>query len=149
MDRFWSKVDKFGPIVQSRLGRCWVWTGAKTDKGYGRLHMVGGVEYAHRISWNHHFGYTKKWVLHRCDNSSCVRPTHLFLGTCADNNADMVRKGRQCRGEDRPQSKLTRRSVAQIRRLRGKISQRVLALRYGVDQSTISLAQRGLNWKND
>jgi len=34
------------------------------------------------------------WVLHRCDNPPCCRPDHLFLGTPADNTADMIAKGR-------------------------------------------------------
>lgn len=41
------------------------------------------------------------WVLHRCDNPKCVRPTHLFLGTIADNNQDKARKGRS-RGTFKP-----------------------------------------------
>ena len=35
-----------------------------------------------------------KWVLHTCDNPACININHLFLGTAADNTADMIAKGR-------------------------------------------------------
>lgn len=37
-------------------------------------------------------------VLHRCDNQPCCNPSHLFIGTQADNVADMVAKGRHRNG---------------------------------------------------
>ena len=90
-ERFFDKVHK--------TSSCWIWTGSKNRKGYGQMSFgrrgTKPVQ-AHRASWCIHFVYLPKglWVLHRCDNPSCVNPRHLFLGTAQDNTDDMFRKGR-------------------------------------------------------
>lgn len=93
--RFWSKVKK------SEDG-CWDWTGS-LNHGYGQLSRGRGVSpySAHRLSYELTYGAIPEGlhVLHRCDNRRCVRPSHLFLGSQADNNADMRAKGRDSRGE--------------------------------------------------
>jgi hypothetical protein len=38
------------------------------------------------------------WALHHCDNPPCARPSHLFEGTQAENDADRHAKGRDARG---------------------------------------------------
>ena len=84
---------------------CWEWSGAVNNHGYGRirLHDKGRdvSQLAHRASFEHFNGKIPEGghICHSCDNPRCVNPKHLFLGTAADNVADMIRKGRNCRGE--------------------------------------------------
>ena len=89
---FWDKVDK------SDNG-CWLWIAAKNEHGYGCFRYRNVLYKAHRVAWEQVNGTIQndKFVLHRCDNPSCVNPLHLFLGTQLDNMRDMLNKGRNPR----------------------------------------------------
>jgi hypothetical protein len=75
-------------------------------------------------------------VMHLCDNRPCYRLDHLRLGTRAENNADMLSKGRarggSQRGETSPNHKLTDAQVREIRALRGTRARADVAAEYGI-----------------
>jgi HNH endonuclease len=95
-ERFWKRVNRNGPIPphMPHLGNCWVWTGARGGKAqaYGRFYLNSTKAFAHRLAVNAPKGLK---ACHRCDNGLCVRPSHIFVGTQADNLADMVSKKRR------------------------------------------------------
>ncbi len=83
------------------LTGCFIWARRRDRDGYGRLTFKSEEVAAHRVAWILAHGHIPRGlhVLHRCDNPPCVNPDHLFLGTHADNMADMMAKGRyvQCK----------------------------------------------------
>ncbi len=82
--------------------KCWNWLGCKSPQGYGKTSVAGRAARAHRVSYELHKGPIPEgmMVLHSCDNPSCVNPSHLSVGTAADNAADTVARGRQTRNEE-------------------------------------------------
>lgn len=76
-------------------GTCVIWTGT-TDGYYGLLGVDGQMAKAHRVAWELAFGPIPpgSQVLHRCDVTTCVRPSHLFLGDPDANAKDREAKGR-------------------------------------------------------
>lgn len=114
-----SQKDKFWEYVEKSEG-CWNWKGPHNDKGYGQINAEKKTSYAHRFSWILHNGPITNGLIvcHHCDNPSCVRPDHLFLGTHKDNNADMLSKHREnfVQGENVGCAKLTNEQAEEIRK---------------------------------
>lgn len=131
--------------------RCHEWVGFKTQRGYGKFKMNGKAQWAHRVAFFiKHGRWPNPQALHRCDNPACIRVSHLFEGTQADNMRDMRTKGRARapRGEDRPLSKLSKKQVLSIRTAyrSGSASQQILADLNKVSQSQVSKIVRGKDW---
>lgn len=143
---FWTLVDK--------SGECWLWTGYKTEKGYGRLSINGQRIRAHRYAWESINGPVPNGfiVCHRCDTPACVRPDHLFIGTINDNTQDMIAKGRHAFGERAGSARLTAQQVCEILHryyldplVKGSSA---LAREFGVSPATIWQICTGRHWKH-
>lgn len=171
-DRFWAKVNKDGPVPEhmSELGQCWVWTAYCDKKGYGAF-CVGRskMDRSHRVSWTMHFGEIPAdtpCVLHHCDNPACVNPSHLFVGTNSDNNADMMAKGRgvfvrgdahgfrkhpetHSHGSAHHRALLIEEDIPEVRRRRREgETLRSIGRRFGVHECTIVDVIKGRTWKH-
>ncbi len=97
---------------------------------------------AHRVSWELHNGPIEgeQCVLHHCDRPCCVRPSHLFLGTRADNVEDKVTKARG-------NTRLNLEKVAEIRRMRTDgATQDTIAVALGISQSQVNKVLTGKAW---
>ncbi len=143
--RFWTKVRKGDD--------CWLWVGQKAGNGYGVLLYKGRRLMAHRLAWEILRGPIPDglWVLHNCpggDNPQCVNPNHLFLGTHADNMADMVQKGRSTRGRRDAAAKATPAIVRAVREAyqTGQFTLRFLASKHGLSQSAVWKIVRRKTW---
>lgn len=87
--KFWSQVLK--------TDTCWLWQGSLRNKRYGYIqykgHRVGVHVFSYMLAHNLE-APPELNILHKCDDTLCVRPEHLFEGTHADNMRDMISKGR-------------------------------------------------------
>lgn len=145
--RFWKKV------AVSRSEDCWPWLAGKFDeRGYGCYQVAGRCRRAHRYAYEIAVGPIPAGmhVCHKCDNPSCVNPSHLFLGTHDDNMADKLTKGRAPRGEQNAAAKLTAPQVIEIRRRAAEreATNAMLAKEFGVSTVMVSKIVRRRNWRS-
>lgn len=176
-ERFWEKVDCSGGE-----GACWPWiTRSRLPFGYGQFGVGDRAKHtmvpAHRFAFELAYGPIPDGmrVLHVCDNPACVRNDdegwyeingvlrprrgHLFLGTDAENTADMIAKGRGGsqihperlpRGERHCMAKLTEADVRaiRVRYANGGVSYAYLGRDYGVSAQVIGGIINRLSWRH-
>ena len=138
-----ERLRKF--VVVAEESQCWVWNGAREEKGYGKTKIAGKQVAVHRAVYELLVGPISPGMscCHRCDNPSCCNPDHLFLGTQRDNTDDMLAKNRQ-------HSKLNPEQVREIRKIykHGGITQKQLAEQYNVSKYTINDLILNKTWKH-
>lgn len=154
LTRFWDKVQ----IADE--DECWLWIGG-VDAKKGKKYYYGAFRVTSRNKWrSHRFSYyihngsfdTSLEVMHICDNTLCVNPKHLQLGTHEDNMKDMAMKKRAVthKGSKNGSSKLTEDLVKKIRITynAGNYTQAELAEKHGVSQGLIGSICRRVSWKH-
>ncbi|WP_247424170.1 HNH endonuclease [Ralstonia pseudosolanacearum] len=152
--RLWSRVD-----MSAGPDGCWRWLGGVNAKGYGQIRREpvgnatrGEKALTHRVAWELTRGPIPRGlhVCHRCDNPCCVNPSHLWLGTHADNLADMRVKGRAARGNRSGTARLESRQVQIIKRLLylGHCSALEVSTLLGVSPATIDAIRNQKTWEH-
>ena len=133
------------------IGYCWEWT-KDTSHDYGRITFGRNLRVrVHRVAYQSVYGSidSSLAVCHKCDNPVCLRPSHLFLGTQSDNNADARQKKRHAYGARHGHAKLREADVRQIRQM-GKegCKGRTLASQFGISPATVCNILKRKIWKH-
>lgn len=134
---------RFEDKIYYSIDGCWYWTGSLKRHGYGQFIGPAG-SIAHRNSYFFYKGPIPNGmhVCHHCDNTQCVNPDHLFIGSRSDNMRDAIGKGRKKPGNPI----LSTVAVLEIRGSKGVVSGGSLARKFGVSVNTIYSIWQGINW---
>lgn len=133
---------------------CWNWNKCLCARRYGNVRIGRKMILAHRAAWEAKNGEIPKgmYVLHRCDNTKCINPDHLFIGTQMDNVRDMHQKGRARKavGTNHRWAKLTDDKVRNIRFMisGGSMSDGEIGRAVGISRSVICHIKSGRTWKH-
>ena len=130
---------------------CWIWIGPKFNSN-NRASICIGVKrlLTSRVMYVLFKGVVGDLVvMHICDNTLCINPDHLVLGTNAENSGDMVSKGRSARGEKNSGAILTEQQVLEIRKEKvTRKTRTILARKYGVSWECIDNVIKRQTWRH-
>ena len=150
--RHGEPLDFLKSVVLAYEGNeCLTWPYATSLKGYAQVRINGIKSLVHRVVCVAAHGQPPTphhQAAHSCGRGrmGCVAKSHLSWKTKTQNEADKAVHGTIPKGQLNGQSKLTDADVDLIRGLRGKMTQREIAKRFGVSQSNVSMIQRKAAW---
>jgi len=147
---FGEPMKFLAAAVGSKTKECIVWPYGKSNTGHGMITHKGKEVPAHRLALSMATKIplsTSLLACHGpCHNPSCINPTHLTWQTAKQNYEDRARDGTKPEGEQNPSSKLTEKSVLEIRK--SNLLHRVVAERYGVSRSSITAVKSRKTWRH-
>ncbi len=136
-------------VVRVPESGCWIWDGAVSSSGYGKLRSKYTQHTAHKVSYEVFKGPIQpgKYVCHHCDVRACVNPEHLFLGSPKENQQDMAKKMRHAYGDKNGNSKLSEDQAKRILSMRnsGKTKTSV-GDAFGVSRVAVAKIWSGALW---
>jgi hypothetical protein len=119
---------------------CWVWQRSQNSDGYGQMRIHGRLLRAHVVYWERENGPVPEGrdLHHRCEVPSCVNPAHT---------TPLSRSEHSQAGGRAKLSAVEVRAI-RVRYAAGGITQRELAVEYGVGHTTIGALLLGQTWTN-
>lgn len=144
-EEFWKRAIHEKIIVNEELGECWETIRNKMQFSYNNKHII-----AHRIAYTITYGEIPNGMVvrHKCDNSKCINPGHLELGTHVDNMKDRQERGRTVKGTEHHSSKLTDEQALEIFNSQGTKSLTELSKQFNISKNTVSKIWKKESWKH-
>jgi hypothetical protein len=110
----------------------------------------GFRDYLYRHTFRHYKGEIPKELMirHMCNNSFCINPEHLEIGTHQDNIDDMVKSGNSAKGTKNPMSKYSIEQIKEVHKLlcENKILITEISKVTGVHRAMILAIKNGKRW---
>lgn len=144
------RVFKRGTLVHAKVVAlgwdttprgCWEYRGTRDPDGYGTVSDNRKPARVHRIMYEMSNGAIPNGMVirHTCDNTSCINPEHLLVGTHRQNSQDAVDRERSANGERHGMNRITDEQVQAIRHeyAYGATTQRALARKCNCSQAQV------------
>lgn len=123
------------------------------NKGYPKITRDFKTQLMVRYLWEQKNGRLPEneglLSCHKCDNPRCINTDHIFFGTQKENIEDMIKKGRNLKGERNPGAKLTDDLVRYIRNSNlSSDEKKTFCKENNITRTLFYLVKQGKKWKH-